>query len=49
MRNLRLKIQKLEELKASWQRIQARIKWLDKGNTNTKQFFVAIKGRPKRL
>lgn len=29
-------------------RIQARIRGLDKGNTNTKQFFVAIKGRPNK-
>jgi hypothetical protein len=48
MRSLRLKIQELEELKATWQRIWARIRWLDKGNTNTKQFFATIKGRPNK-
>jgi hypothetical protein len=48
MRSLRLKIQELEELKATWQRIRARIRWLDKGNTNIKQVFAPIKGRPNK-
>jgi hypothetical protein len=48
MRNLRLKIQELEKLKATWQRIWARIRWLDKGNIHIKQFFATIKRRPNK-
>ncbi len=44
-----LKILKLEKLKAKWQRIWARIRWLDKGNTSIKQFFVTIKKSPNKI